>query len=110
MDTLHIWLGLICDLALLSRQHSASLSIVDEFGFKIIIGLGWSSDFVILIITEHPYSFSNHLEQFQQSTFLLQMASFIFSCLILFVVKMSFPAMYAVPCTKRIFSAIRETL
>ena len=31
MDTLHVWLGLIRGLTLLSRHHSPSLSIVDEF-------------------------------------------------------------------------------
>ena len=33
MDTLRVQLGLICGLTLLSRHHSPSLSIVDEFNF-----------------------------------------------------------------------------
>ena len=31
MDTLRVWLGLIRGLTLLSRHHSPSLSIADEF-------------------------------------------------------------------------------
>ena len=32
-DTLRVWLGLIRGLTLLSRHHSPSLSIVDEFNY-----------------------------------------------------------------------------
>ena len=43
MDTLRIWLGLIHGLTLLSRHHSPSLSIVDEFNrslcHKSIMGI-----------------------------------------------------------------------
>ena len=35
MDTLHVRLGFIRGLTLLSRHHSLSLSIVDEFNFSI---------------------------------------------------------------------------
>ena len=35
MDTLRIWLGLIRSLTLLSRHHSPSLSIADQFNKKL---------------------------------------------------------------------------
>ena len=37
MDTLCVWLGLIRGLTLLSRHHSPSLSIVDEFNMQFIV-------------------------------------------------------------------------
>ena len=35
MDILQVWLGMIRGLTLLSRHHSPSLSIVDEFKLKL---------------------------------------------------------------------------
>ena len=35
MDTLRVWLGFIRGLTLLSRHHSPSLSIVDEFNYHL---------------------------------------------------------------------------
>ena len=53
MDTLHVRLGFIRGLTLLSRHHSPSLSIVDGFNFQL-----WIPNFSMLYYCTVSYNFS----------------------------------------------------